>query len=152
MLSVRLDEAIYSIPSRARQVAPVAGQSSWTVFAGALAPWAIPAIAVGIAIAYGARKAAAKQQAQEYEALLTEAKNKLQLDCKRLERELGHQVDQYVEQVWQHTEQHIESEGKKLEQLIAQTNPAELDADINQLSAEDARLTAIQQRLAHLFT
>ncbi|MEA3643160.1 MAG: dynamin family protein [Lamprobacter sp.] len=125
----------------------VAGQSGLAVFASALAPWAIPAVAGGIAIAYSAKKAAEQQKAKDHEAFLIEAQNKIRLDCKILERELGNQLDEYISQVWQQIEKEVEDKGKKLELLIAQTDLITLDTDINSLRCEEQRLSTLRGRL-----
>lgn len=128
----------------------IAGQSGLNIFAGALAPWAFPAIGAGIIVTVAAKKIATQQKEKNYKEVLNEARKNLYLECQNLEREFCKKIDDYIEQSWEKVALNIERESKKLEQLIAQKDLGLIDTEISLLSNKEKRLEMIRKRLADL--
>ena len=127
-----------------------AGTSSMTVFAGALAPWALPAIIGGIALIFGRRAFQQKWRDQAREKYLNDASRGFDQACTSLESGLKKQLHDYVTQAWGEAEQRIARDRQALEQLIAETDLSAVEAQIAALRQEEQRLTAVQQRLSNL--
>lgn len=130
----------------------VGGSTVWTVFAGALVPWALPAVAVGIAVAVATKKGIDHKKAKDHEAFLAQAHESLRQDSTALERELRKQLDDYISRVWADTEKQVNREGQALERLIEQTDLTALEEQMSALRVEESRLTGIYQRLEKLVT
>lgn len=124
--------------------------SLWTLFAGALAPWALPVVASGVALAVATKRAVDRERAKNREAFLEEAKSKLREDISAMEQELRKQMEAYITKIWAGAEKEVKREGQSLEQLIAETDPTALEHHINALLAEKMRLTDIVQQLEKL--
>lgn len=123
------------------------GTSLTTLFAGALAPWAIPVILVGAAIFWGSGEYRETRKRQKREAWIASARHSLEKDFVAVESHLAEQLDQYIDAVWQQAEQRVAQERKSLEFLIAETDLTTLDTRISTMRSEEQRLNDITRRL-----
>lgn len=126
------------------------GKTTWTVFAGALAPWAAPAVAIGIAAAFATKKVVDHKKVKDSEAFLAQASKSLKQDSALLERELRKQIEDYVSRSWADAEKKVKREGQALKQLIDQADLSAVEDQMSTLKTEEARLMGISQRLEAL--
>lgn len=130
------------------------GQLAATVstFTGALAPWALPVVAVGILVAVATQKVIAHKKTKDRESFLGQASESLRQDSTLLERELRKQLDEYVSRIWEDTEKKVDREGQALERLIGQADLSALEEQMSALRVEETRLMNLYQRLETLVT
>ena len=126
------------------------GTTTVTAFAGALVPWALPAIIGGIALLFGADAFRKNWREQARQQFLSAARPGLDKACADLKLNLKNQLGDYVTQAWQEAERRVGRDRKALEQLIAETDLSAIDAQISTLHQEKQRLTKVQQELANL--
>ena len=124
--------------------------SGMAVFAGALAPWALPAIIGGIFLIWGGGAFKKKWREQAREQFLTAARPRLEGACTSLKADLKTQLNNYITQAWREAEQRIERDRQALEQLIAETDLSAVEARIAALHQEEQRLTEVQRGLSNL--
>ena len=127
-----------------------AGTSTMTVFAGALVPWAIPAIIGGIFLIWGGDAFKRKWREQARIKFLNDASRGLDQACTSLESGLKKQLHDYVTQAWGEAEERIARDRQALEQLIAETDLVAVEARIATLHQEEQRLTEVQRDLSNL--
>lgn len=128
----------------------VGGTSLTTLFAGALAPWAIPAILVGIGLYWGSNKYRETRRRQQREAFIASARTGLDRDCSTLEQHLGAQLNDYITSAWQQAEERVARQREALDGLIAETDLSTLETRITATRDEERRLTDIARRLDDL--
>ena len=127
-----------------------AGSSTMTALAGALVPWALPAIIGGIFLIWGGNAFKRKMREQARDQFLSEARPRLEAACASLKADLKTQLNDYITQAWREAELRIERDRKALEQLIAETDLTAIEAQIAVLHQEELRLTEIQRGLISL--
>ncbi len=127
-----------------------AGTSTMTVFAGALVPWAIPAIIGGIFLIWGRDAFKRKWREQARIKFLNDASRGFDQACTSLESGLKKQLHDYVTQAWGEAEQRIARDRQALEQLIAETDLSVVEAGISALRDEGQRLTDVSRQLDNL--
>lgn len=127
-----------------------AGTTLTTVFAGALVPWALPAIIGGIFLLFGGDAFKQKWREQAREKFLTDARTGLEKTCASLEAGLNTQLNDYVTLAWREAEQRIARDRQALEQLLAETDLSVVEAGISALRDEAQRLTDVSRQLDNL--
>lgn len=127
-----------------------AGSGTMTAFAGALVPWALPAIIGGIFLIWGGGAFKKKWREQAREQFLTAARPRLEGACASLKEDLKTQLNNYITQAWREAEQRVGRDRQALEQLIAETDLSAVEARIAALHQEEQRLTEVQRGLSNL--
>lgn len=125
----------------------IGGTTTTTLFAGALAPWAIPAILVGVGLFWGSGKYRVTRQRQQREAFIKSARDGLDQDCSNLEQHISEQLSSYITTAWEQAEERVALEREALNRLIAETDLSALETRITTLRDAEQRLNCIARRL-----
>jgi predicted nucleic acid-binding Zn-ribbon protein len=148
-----LTSAVLALQTAAATPIPwwgIGGTTGTTLFAGALAPWAIPAIVVGAGAFWGSKKYRETRERQRRETFINSARNDLDQDCSNLEPHLREQLNSYITTSWQQAEERVAQARSALEELIAETDLSTLEARITSIRDEEKRLNGLVQRVDSL--